>query len=147
MMKSNRVVSNNEKSRGISFLLGAVQSGTSPLYKLLCLHPSVAYISNYEDRFTWLPSAIAVKYANKYSELKVDSWFNKGNAYFEKRPWAQKIFPTPNEGEAVYTACGFPSRPALGGVPNNTIARASKQYFSKALLKSNASIFFKAYCE
>ncbi|MBV9253816.1 MAG: sulfotransferase, partial [Actinobacteria bacterium] len=33
------------------FLVGAPRSGTSLLYKALCLHPDAAYISNWVNRF------------------------------------------------------------------------------------------------
>ena len=35
------------------FLLGPARSGTSLLYKLLCLHRDVAFISNYVARAPW----------------------------------------------------------------------------------------------
>ena len=45
----------------VAFLVGAGRSGTTLLYKLLCLHPQVAYISNYENRFGWLPDGLACR--------------------------------------------------------------------------------------
>ena len=45
--------SNGERPPGeqVAFLVGAGRSGTTLLHKLLCLHPQIAYISNYENRF------------------------------------------------------------------------------------------------
>ena len=45
----------------VAFLVGAGRSGTTLLYKLLCLHPQVAYISNYENRFRWVPDGLACR--------------------------------------------------------------------------------------
>ena len=37
------------------FILGPARSGTTLLYKGLCLHPDVAFISNWSARFPRLP--------------------------------------------------------------------------------------------
>ena len=39
-----------------AFILGPARSGTTLLYKVLCLHPQVAFISNWRSRFAGLPA-------------------------------------------------------------------------------------------
>lgn len=125
----------------ISFLIGAGRSGTTLLYKLLCLHSEIAYISNYEDKYTWLPSGLACKFANKRLKGKVESWFNSGNAYFMRRPWAKKIFPTPNEGESVYSACGLPANTKVSARPDNKTLSKLLRRFTELQMRSKASVF------
>lgn len=92
----------------VAFLVGVGRSGTTLLYKLLCLHPEIAYISNYENRLGWFPSGVACGLVSRRLEHKLRTWFKKdGNAYFINRPWLIRAFPTPHEGEAVFDACGL----------------------------------------
>jgi hypothetical protein len=134
-------MTNNTKINRTCFLLGAGRSGTTLLYKLLCLHPEIAYISNYEDRFTWLPRGLACKYTNDRIEAKINTWFNKGNAYFVKRPWAKKIFPAPNEGEALYAACGLPSDSDPQSKPSKNTIKTLRGCFSAIQSRCNAPVF------
>jgi hypothetical protein len=98
----------NADGPGVTFLLGAGRSGTTLLYKLLSLHPDIAYISNYENRFKWLPVGWLLRQVAKRMPLKLETWFDHGNAYFVRRPWLKKVVPTPVEGESVYADCGLP---------------------------------------
>lgn len=90
-------------------LLGPGRGGTTLLYKLLALHPQIAFISNYDThpvgrslagplcRLT--SSAIALKHA---------AWFaDNGQAYVPKRAFLKKLIPAPVEGEIVYRKCGL----------------------------------------
>jgi omega-hydroxy-beta-dihydromenaquinone-9 sulfotransferase len=96
----------------IAFLVGAGRSGTTLLYKLLSLHPAVAYVSNYDVRLPWLAPRLVARTAAARPAAKVGAWFNSsGNAYFVRRPWLKRFFPTPVEGEALYARCGMPLIP------------------------------------
>jgi len=102
-------------SERVAFLVGAGRSGTTLLYKLLCLHARIAFISNYDNRMPWLPSGLFSRLVANRTESKLNAWFNRGgNAYFLKRPLLKKMFPTPVEGESVYAACGVPLFPEEG---------------------------------
>ena len=107
----------------VAFLVGAGRSGTTLLHKLLCLHPQIAYISNYENRFSWFPDGLAGRAIAGRLEGKLNAWFDKGgNAYFVKRPWLKKLFPTPHEGESVFASCGIPLFPAPDYRPDASTA-------------------------
>lgn len=115
----------------VAFLLGAGRSGTTLLYKLLSLHPGVAYISNYENRLGWLPLGWLLRGIDAHPELKLAAWFNHGNAYFVRRPVTQKLVPTPVEGESVYAACGIPLQTSDDFVPSTDSADRLRRRFGK----------------
>jgi hypothetical protein len=93
------------------FLVGAARSGTSLTYKLLCLHPDVAYISNWVARFPALPHlAVLNRLGRAAPSRQRRVWFDEGsNAYVygRKRPLRDRLFPMPVEGEPVYARCGI----------------------------------------
>jgi len=125
----------------VSFLVGAGRSGTTLLYKLLCLHPDIAYISNYENRYKWFPSGIAAKLVANRMDAKLDAWFNRGNAYFVKRPWIKKVFPTPNEGEPVYAACGLPWNAAPESMPDRQTETQLRHRFAAIQARAGSLVF------
>lgn len=95
-----------------AFLVGAGRSGTTLLYKLLGLHPKIAFISNYENRARWLPAGLMSHLLAGKIDAKLGAWFNQSsNAYFVNRPLRKKLFPTPVEGESIYQRCGVPLIP------------------------------------
>ncbi|MGH8932386.1 MAG: sulfotransferase family protein [Egibacteraceae bacterium] len=109
-----------QRSTGSVFIVGAPRSGTSLLYKALCLHPAVGYISNWVRRYPALPQLAALnRAARRLPGLQKAVWFGKdANAYVYSSPrsWLTRAFPMPVEGEPVYTRCGVPqptSSPAL----------------------------------
>lgn len=126
----------------IVFLVGAGRSGTTLLYKLLCLHPDVAYISNYENRLEWFPDGIAARAVSWRLDQKLRAWFNQGgNAYFTNRPLLRKAFPTPHEGESVFEACGVPLFPARGELPDEQTARRLRERFDRIRRRAGARTF------
>jgi hypothetical protein len=126
----------------VAFLVGAGRSGTTLVYKLLCLHPSVAYISNYENRLPWFPDGLAARFAAQRTEDKLRAWFGVGgNAYYTNRPWLKKALPTPHEGEAVYAACGVPLHPAPGARADVRMACALRCRFESIRRGSGARLF------
>lgn len=97
-------------SNRVVFLLGAGRSGTTLLYKILSIHPNIAYLSNYQNRCpNWLFLAWLQSILNRFPEYKRQAWFKeRGDAYFnERRKWLHAIVPTPSEAEAVYASCGI----------------------------------------
>jgi hypothetical protein len=126
----------------VAFLVGAGRSGTTLLHKLLCLHPQIAYISNYENRFAWFPDGLACGAIAQRLDEKLDAWFDKGgNAYFVKRPWLKKLFPTPNEGESVFRACGMPLIPTADYRPDAATTACLRGRFEQIRQRSKAAIF------
>jgi hypothetical protein len=126
----------------VAFLVGAGRSGTTLLQKLLCLHPKIAYISNYENRFAWFPDGLACGAIAGRLDAKLGAWFDRaGNAYFISRPWFKKLFPTPHEGESLFAACGLPLIPAPDYVPSEVTGRCLRRRFERIRTRGGADIF------
>jgi len=101
------------------FILGAPRSGTSLLYKALCLHPDVAYISNWMRRAPRVPALAAVnRLAPRFPRFRRTVWFGADSAnayvYRERRPLRERLFPMPVEGEPVFRSCGLAPGPPTG---------------------------------
>jgi hypothetical protein len=141
-MKKTLKGSRHEAAVPTVFLVGAGRSGTTLLYKLLCLHPDVAYISNYENRFGWFPDGIAARTVSWRLDQKLHAWFNRGgNAYFTNRPLLKKAFPTPHEGESVFQACGVPLYLSRGELPDEDTSRRLRQRFGRIRRRAGARTF------
>jgi hypothetical protein len=126
----------------VAFLVGAGRSGTTLLQKLLCLHPQIAYISNYENRFSWFPDGLACGAIAHRLDEKLSAWFDRGgNAYFIRRPWIKKLFPTPNEGESIFNSCGIPLFPAPEYRPDERTAICLRRRFEQIRRRSGAAVF------
>ena len=102
----------NADRRSPTFLIGAARSGTSLLYKGLCLHPDAAYFNNYSRRVPRHPS---VGVMNRIARLtpghRRQVWFAGGSnayVYSRARRLRDRLYPMPVEGEPVYAACGIP---------------------------------------
>ncbi len=104
-----------------TFLLGAARSGTSLLYKVLCLHRDAAYFNNWLRRIPGNPSlSITNRVARHGGDIRRRVWFGDGsNAYVygRRRLVGERLFPMPVEGEPVFAACGVPER---GPMPADT---------------------------
>ena len=59
-VKEERGEHDVEPGQSPVFLVGAARSGTSLVYKALCLHPDVAYISNWVARYPKAPRLAAL---------------------------------------------------------------------------------------
>jgi hypothetical protein len=94
----------------IAFIVGAARSGTSLLYKALCLHPEAAFISNWLARTPGTPAISALnRVARRFPGRVRNVWFGEdANAYVygQRRPLLDRVFPMPVEGEPVYTHAG-----------------------------------------
>lgn len=94
------------------FLLGAARSGTSLLYKALCLNNDAAWISNWLRRYPAVPQlAVANRLAGRLPGTRARVWFGDDgdNAYVyggRRAPW-RRAFPMPVEGEPLYVRCGI----------------------------------------
>jgi hypothetical protein len=112
------------------------------LHKLLCLHPQIAYISNYENRFPWFPDGLACGAIAERMQAKLGAWFDRaGNAYFVGRPWFKKIFPTPHEGESVFASCGIPLFPAADYLADDTASACLRRRFEQIRARAHAAVF------
>jgi omega-hydroxy-beta-dihydromenaquinone-9 sulfotransferase len=100
------------------FILGPARSGTTLLYKVLCLHPQAAFISNWRARFGGVPAtAVLNRVARRLPSQARRAWFaGDSNAYVygDRRRLRDRLFPAPVEGEPVYTRAGVPRS---GGAP------------------------------
>jgi hypothetical protein len=98
------------------FIVGAPRSGTSLLYKQLCLHPRAAWISNWTRRAPGLPALAALnRLAPRLPDARRTTWFGADAAnayvYLRRRRLAERLFPMPVEGEPVYRHHGVPEDP------------------------------------
>jgi hypothetical protein len=110
-VQSNPSVAVKDAPPATVFILGPPRSGTSLVHKVLCLHPSTSYISNWVARVPNRPEIAAVnRVARWMPQMRQQSWFDRsGNAYVygARRSLVRRAFPKPVEGEPVYTACGI----------------------------------------
>src|SRR3712207_4675195 len=91
------------------FLVGPARSGTSLLYKVLCLHPDASYVSNWLARFPSQTRLAALnRVARRYPELQRSVWFGQDGAnayvYGRRRALRERMFPMPVEGEPLFAA-------------------------------------------
>ncbi len=94
------------------FILGAPRSGTSLLYKVLCLHPEAAYISNWMRRAPRVAALALLNRASpRFPRFRRTVWFGDDSAnayvYGGKRSLPARLFPMPVEGEPVFRSCGI----------------------------------------
>lgn len=105
----------------VALIVGAPRSGTSLLYKVLCLHRDAAYVSNWTNRFGCAPvTAGANRIATRRPSRRRAVWFVDGeNAYVygRRRPIAERLFPAPVEGHRLFSRLGasFPESPGKVG--------------------------------
>lgn len=99
-----------------TFIIGPARSGTSLLFKALCLHHDVGWLSNYLYRLPRLPQlSVLNRIPRALPEARRAVWFGSdySNAYVfgARRSLLRRAFPEPMEGEPLYSACGFPEYP------------------------------------
>jgi hypothetical protein len=94
-----------------AFLLGPARSGTSLLYKALCLHPQAGYISNWVRKYPSRPGlATFNRLPRRLAGARRTVWFGSdSNAYVygRARSTLERVFPMPVEGEPLFTRCGL----------------------------------------
>ncbi len=103
------------------FILGAPRSGTSLLYKVLCLHREAAWISNYVRRAPQLAQlSVLNRLPRALPGISRRVWFGEeSNAYVygARRSALYRVAPMPTEGETVFRHCGLPEDPGAVTVP------------------------------
>lgn len=111
----NKSKADYRKSKDLApvFIIGAGRSGTTLVYKLLCMHPNIAWISNYVAR---IPALGVLSIMNRFTlltkKVRHSVWFGKkSNAYLSERGAFTRMFPMPVEGESVYARCNIPTFP------------------------------------
>jgi hypothetical protein len=114
------------------FLHGAARSGPTLLYKALCLHPDVAYISNWSRRAPAVPLLALLNRLPPYAPAARRAvWFGpeaaNAYAYGRRRPLWERLFPAPVEGEPVYRHCGIGQDPREGADPEQ-LARLRRSF-------------------
>ncbi|MGH9123781.1 MAG: sulfotransferase family protein [Acidimicrobiales bacterium] len=99
---------------GPLFLVGAPRSGTTLLYKALCLHADAAWISNWVGHFPRLVVLARLnRLASRFPKWRRAAWFGTdANAYVfgSKRTAAARMFPMPVEGGPLFARFGFNNR-------------------------------------
>ena len=127
------------------FLVGPARSGTSLLYKVLCLHPEAAYISNWVARFpTFTRLAMLDRWARARPVKRRRVWFGQdSNAYVYggRRRLRDRLFPMPVEGEPVYAACHVPQDQELEAEGLWPQGRALRRSVSAIRAASGGSVF------
>jgi len=130
-----------------TFILGAPRSGTSLLYKALCLHPHAAWISNWQRRLPRLPqAALADRLVRHTPAARTRAWFSGGSdayVYGPSRSLVERITPMPVEGEPVFTAAGVPD-PDRESVPDAAppdAARALRRLVEATTRAAGGSVF------
>jgi hypothetical protein len=106
------------------FVIGAPRSGTTLLYKALCLHSEAAWISNWVGRWPGRPQLAALNRAAAWLPgQRRRAWFGADGAnayvYGKPRPALERVFPMPMEGERVFNYCGIapPTPEGNGAAP------------------------------
>jgi hypothetical protein len=144
-------------SRPPVFLVGPARSGTSLLYKLLCLHPEVSYVSNWMARFPSRPALATLnRLARSFPAYTRKVWFEGGsNAYVygRRRRLRERMYPMPVEGEPVFRASGVGDETAadpdramreLREVVGSIVRRADGPSFVNKRIANNRRISFLA---
>lgn len=112
-----------------AFIVGAGRSGTTLLYKLLCLHPRVGFISNYDNRLRGLAPGRMPRLFRRAQRAKLAAWFGRsGSAYLVRRPALMRLVPSPVEGEQLFRDCGIsPSAATEGEIAPAALARLRRR--------------------
>ena len=128
------------------FVVGAPRSGTSLLYRCLCLHPDTAWISNYQRRMPKLSQlGRAVSIARRFPKRRMDAWFSstgdQAYRYSEERNIGEWIFPAPVEGEPFFAACGIAGDDAPASKPRHRQIADLRRRVSSLLKRSSSKVF------
>ena len=102
------------------FVVGPSRSGSALLYKLLCLHPDVAYVSNLERRLPWLPASATGRVRLRRYSSKLRHWFqdqfdDPRRTPGALRPLLDRVVPMPVDAESVCIRAGVWAEPAVDG--------------------------------
>lgn len=117
-----------------AFIIGAARSGTSLLYKALCLHPESAYFNNWMRRVPGAPQlTLTNRVARHTPRTRRRVWFGTdSNAYVyaRTRSLGERLYPMPVEGESIFAHCGVGEG---SSVPESAQVRALRRAASGAV--------------
>lgn len=116
----------------VTFIVGPARSGTTLLYKALCLHPRAAWISNWVRRAPSVPQFAVLNRVARVAPARSRAvWFagDGGSAYVygRRRQLVDRCYPMPVEGEPLYRRCGIGDDE--GDSPSTEQARALGRAF------------------
>lgn len=126
----------------VLLVVGAPRSGTSLLYRALCLHPGAAWISGWQRRLPSIPLASRFnRVVRRHPHLAVRAWFPDGNAYVygRHRPLTERLVPAPVEGEPVLRSAGVPD-PAATSTPDPRDAAATRRHLAAVARHSGGAV-------
>lgn len=128
----------------VLLVVGAPRSGTSLLYRALCLHPQAAWISNWHRRVPPLAALTRLnRLARRDPEATFARWFPDGNAYVygRRRPLAERLAPAPVEGEPVLRALGVPAPGRVPDPADPDVVRRLRHDLRRMIGHSGGSVF------
>lgn len=126
------------------FVLGAPRSGTSLVYRILCMHPDLAWINNWHRLAPWFPeSAVLNRLATRLPDSRQERWFPSGNAYVynSSRSLLDRLFPNPVEGEPVFAHHGLGLTGPEGGRDDADVADALARMMRRVRAAGGGSQF------
>lgn len=101
-----------ESARPPVFIVGAPRSGTSLLYRLLCLHPDAAWVSNWVNRAPHLTALASFnRFSSRAQRLRRKVWFERDqdDGGDGQRSLVERLFPQPAEGEPLFGLYDIPA--------------------------------------
>jgi hypothetical protein len=112
---------------------------------MLCLHPEIAYISNWDARFPGSPLCMMLgRLTRGRYALNLWSWFDRcGHANDHDRSLLRKLVPTPVEGEPFYRHCGVPLTAHEPPVDPETVAHLRRAFEQLHRLKGTRIVLAK----
>ena len=127
----------------MAFIVGAGRSGSTLVYKVLCLHPEVGFIST---PLVSMPKLPALAYLNRLSSHRSDmkkwAWFeDSGQAHGVQRTIARKLVPMPREGEPFYNAAGIPLFPGEDFSWTPQLLEKIRRHFAHAANGAGGRVF------
>jgi len=128
------------------FLLGPARSGTTLLYRLLCLHPDAAWVSNYVARMPGLPllaglNRVAVAAPGAQRRIWFGGESSNAYVYGRRRSLTDRLFPMPVEGEPLFRRAGLSPTGLAGGVESADAGRRLRRAIGRIRSSSGAGVF------
>lgn len=108
------------------FLLGADRAATALFYRLLCLHPQIAYVCRFERHAPWLPFVAGRIRLRRFSS-KLRWWFREPRASRMVRAVMRQLEPAPDD--AFHRRLGLGPAPVHES-PAESVAERVRNRFS-----------------
>ncbi len=136
-------IGDTHQSSAPMFIIGAGRSGTTLLYRALCMHPDTAWISNYlahQPNLSWLTKLNRI--SHMVPALPRLTWFGHSARTSAKRKNPlMRVLPMPVEGESVYEKCDIPRFPAADWRISDSEIACLKKEFETIKKHQNAEVF------